>query len=617
MPEKMLKTAGRYTDENGIERASAPYVSEEGIQRTAIDTTVRGETNQYLNSSYISDILETPLTGEIFKNAELKWFIPLVEVTGEKAHDFSGNKHTADIFGESLELTDDLPVIRYASKTENDRIGKLNVFGARGIRNVRLPDTASVAGKSTITFQCVFEPNDEETNQVLYAEQAAGSTSAAKIQVSYNFGGDKKITAGFRTKDPSEQSFITVKSSTIPADRKLILVHVVFNLTTKQIKIYVNGELDSTHTLEFEGSTFDNDPRVSYLGNTDPFGTSRRLSGQAGFFAVSESELKPELIRKQYQSFFKKIIGEGGEEASLINGYYEIHVDDSILCLEELDANKDTYTSIFEGEILKKYKETHDKYGTVFNLSLFYEIVENGAFGIQIPSDNYRIGWTLSNMTDKFKQEFKDNAHWLKFSFHSENYDIRYGENPELSAWDDYKKVREEVFRFAGREAWEDYYTKLHWYSGTETQLREMADNGVHRYIGSAQHSTLGSFSLTAEKTALMHEVGYYENSRNDTHIHTGAGVLERILGVAPRGVGTPMTMDVYLPLFMSGTVEEWSKPTDSVYFSIETHEQWFIGDMAVINQIEVASKWFYENNIMPAFYRRELMSLPNNQLEG
>lgn len=84
--------------------------------------------------------------------------------------------------------------------------------------------------------------------------------------------------------------------------------------------------------------------------------------------------------------------------------YIHISYDDCIRCLYDIDRNADTYTSIFDNNFLSSLKIMHLNYGAVFTLNLF---------------GDYNAGsWELSNMTNKFKNEFAENSDWLKFSVH-------------------------------------------------------------------------------------------------------------------------------------------------------------------------------------------------------
>ena len=86
-------------------------------------------------------------------------------------------------------------------------------------------------------------------------------------------------------------------------------------------------------------------------------------------------------------------------------------VDDNIRFLKEI--NEREYESIFEHPYLAMYRRLHEKYGLKVQLNLFYEME----------------GFDLSRMTTRYKDEWKENADWLKMSFHSRRENVKPYEN--------------------------------------------------------------------------------------------------------------------------------------------------------------------------------------------
>ena len=77
-------------------------------------------------------------------------------------------------------------------------------------------------------------------------------------------------------------------------------------------------------------------------------------------------------------------------------------VDDTIAIFENL--TKENYSSCFEEPTLKFLKSLNEKYGLKVSMYCFFE---SGS------------GFNLSEATQKFKDEFKENSNWLKFGFHA------------------------------------------------------------------------------------------------------------------------------------------------------------------------------------------------------
>ena len=84
------------------------------------------------------------------------------------------------------------------------------------------------------------------------------------------------------------------------------------------------------------------------------------------------------------------------------NKIVQISFDDVYLCIKDL---KDTlrYTSVFQQPFLKSLKELHDVYGAVFSLYVYEK------------ADNF----VITEVPDKFRNEFIENSEWLKFGYHA------------------------------------------------------------------------------------------------------------------------------------------------------------------------------------------------------
>jgi len=127
---------------------------------------------------------------------------------------------------------------------------------------------------------------------------------------------------------------------------------------------------------------------------------------------------------------------------------YRISLDDNILFLADITKNKDTYSSIFDNPYLAVYKKAHDLYGAAVHLNLFFAHIPENNFS------SHREYFDLTMMTDKFKDEFINNSHWLKLSFHaySEFPDMPYKNTAPEVILEHAVKANREIVRFAGKE---------------------------------------------------------------------------------------------------------------------------------------------------------------------
>lgn len=141
-------------------------------------------------------------------------------------------------------------------------------------------------------------------------------------------------------------------------------------------------------------------------------------------------------------------------------------VDDNIRFLKELTENQ--YTSIFDHPYLAMYRQLHEKFDLKVQLNLFYRMED----------------FDLSQMSEGYYEEFRRNAHWLKFSFHSDTETV----NPyEFSGYDelygDCKRVNDQIKRIASEAALAKT-TTIHYCLATQEGLRALSDNQVKGLLG-------------------------------------------------------------------------------------------------------------------------------------
>lgn len=142
---------------------------------------------------------------------------------------------------------------------------------------------------------------------------------------------------------------------------------------------------------------------------------------------------------------------------------YRLSLDDNIFFLKDISENANRYKSIFDNPYLGFLKQVHDKYGTKIHINIYYET----------------DGFNLSQLTDKFKNEWQANSGWLRLSFHA------YANEPDRPYMNaSYEKVRSDcekvvaqIRRFAGDEM-TGPVTTLHWGEATVEGCRGLRDAG-------------------------------------------------------------------------------------------------------------------------------------------
>ncbi len=141
-------------------------------------------------------------------------------------------------------------------------------------------------------------------------------------------------------------------------------------------------------------------------------------------------------------------------------------VDDNIRFFKEITENN--FSSIFEHPYLKMYKRLHEKFNLKIQLNVFYRLDD----------------FNLSLFSEKYADEFKENAHWLKFSFHSDNEKSNiYMASSYEEVFEHLKRVNGEILRFASKENLAKT-TTIHCCRTTPEGLDAIKNNGVKGLLG-------------------------------------------------------------------------------------------------------------------------------------
>ncbi len=163
-------------------------------------------------------------------------------------------------------------------------------------------------------------------------------------------------------------------------------------------------------------------------------------------------------------------------------------VDDNIRFLKDLTEGD--YESIFSHPYPAMYKRLHDELGIKVQLNVFYRAGD----------------FDLSKMTDKFKDEWKENSDWLKLSFHSDIENVRpYEFSPYDEVYSHCKAVHDEIIRFASPEAL-GKTTTVHYCRTTPEGTKALYDNclrGLLGLYGDDEHPR-ASYSLDDESASKL-----------------------------------------------------------------------------------------------------------------
>lgn len=262
---------------------------------------------------------------------------------------------------------------------------------------------------------------------------------------------------------------------------------------------------------------------------------------------------------------------------------YRVSIDDNIWFLRDIQEQQ--YASLFDNPYLGFLKSVNDQYGTRIHLNLFYQT--DGVF--------QKDDFNLSKFTDRYKPEWKANAHWLTLSFHALG---EFPDKPYIAA--DYDQVKRdcdlvigEILRFAGPEVMTDV-TTIHWGEATREASRVLRDAG---YKGQ-----LGYFNVDDD----LYAASYYLSVPERRHLKkrfVWKDMSEDIAFVRTSIVLDVKKLDEIVP-HLNAHLADGEKPP---YLDLLIHEQYFYPfyfnyQPDYREKILTAVKWAHEHGYTPGF---------------
>ena len=281
---------------------------------------------------------------------------------------------------------------------------------------------------------------------------------------------------------------------------------------------------------------------------------------------------------------------DSGEECAidvyyLKKGYkkYRFSLDDNIRFLLNLTKNKDVYKSMFEDPYLAMLKKVHDTYGSKFHVNIYYETPLYG-------------GFNLTEMTDKYKDEWKANSDWLRLSFHANaNAPNRpYAHVSYEQMYFEAERVHKEILRFAGEEAFAGTVTTVHFGDCSVEGARALRDLGYRAFVSVYDKTERGidiRMYLDSEKCEILRKYGfYYDKEENIYHFKYNGNVQH----ISP---------DEIAAQFDEHVVER----PNYLFMDICLHEQYFYPDYARYQptypeKFDISARWCQEHGYEPMF---------------
>lgn len=232
---------------------------------------------------------------------------------------------------------------------------------------------------------------------------------------------------------------------------------------------------------------------------------------------------------------------------------YRVSVDDNIWWLQDLARNQDRYDSIFDNAYLKMYRRLHEEYGTKFHFNIYYTCPEHG-------------GFSLPELSDKFKPEFQAVNSWMTLSFHAKanlpNWPYSNASYDQL--YSECKQVMDEIERFAG---YRGAVTTLHFADTSRDGTRALYDCGVRALLGDFERMKDGSKRLC-----------YYADEEQFDTVRRNSFWKDPDTGMI--FFSCDAVLNTFRPEEIPAALEEFdARDPDRSFMDILIHEQYFYPD--------------------------------------
>jgi hypothetical protein len=361
-------------------------------------------------------------------------------------------------------------------------------------------------------------------------------------------------------------------------------------------KLYIPGNeirfmspVDGDMLTEYDGSLSGGTLAIK-VKVAAPAGSRIRVNGIPAMYI--DGLFQTDITLNNYENILELVEEKAGYRESIkvfrLNNYankYRFSFDDNILFLKDISLNSGRYKSIFENPYLACLKKVHDTLGTKIHLNIYYQTE----------------GFNLSQMTDKFRNEWKANAGWMGLSFHALQ------NSPDMpylhSGYDQVKKdcvlVQEQIKRFAGEEVMGPE-TTLHWGEATVEGCRALRDSGYKVLAG--------YFNVDDDQGP----VSYYLTVDQRRHIKkrfiwrdNAEGIIFTRLAAVVNHFKLVSEVVPYL--------DKVKKIFNPPYIDLMIHEQYFYPQYESFQpnwgeKVMAAAKWAVDNGYKPAFYKECLL---------
>ena len=287
--------------------------------------------------------------------------------------------------------------------------------------------------------------------------------------------------------------------------------------------------------------------------------------------------------------------GTGGEHEHAIRVVWDRHsqpryrfsIDDNSFFLR--DITDKAYSSLFDCFYLEILRKLHTEYGARFVLNIYYTTGD---------------GFDLTQFSDRYRSEWRDNADWLRLAFHAHANDpdrpYQHASPGRLIA--DLDLVAGQIHRFAGEETYSPP-TVIHWAMLQPSALKPLFERGVRVLSGYFARTQSGW-----DINYLLDDVRSEYLSRHDALMDFESGIVFSRVDIVCNNVPVEQTVPTLAPLA--------EDPNTAEIMDLFTHEQYFwpfyanhVPDHA--QRLDAAIRWVTENGYKPVFYHEGFLGGP------
>lgn len=257
---------------------------------------------------------------------------------------------------------------------------------------------------------------------------------------------------------------------------------------------------------------------------------------------------------------------------------YRFSIDDNSFFLRDIAQKQ--YKSLFDCFYLKMLKDLNEKYGVKFTVNIYYTTGDD---------------FSLPDFSDRYKGEWRDNSDWMKLAFHAyANEPARpYEDAPPEKLIADLDLVNEQIFRFAGEEAYAPP-TVIHWGMTRQSALKPLHEHGV-RALSGYFRMMRGKWDVNYRWDDLHSEY----MSRHDAWKDFESGIVFSRVDIVCNSVPVDKIVQTLAP--------QVKDPNTAEIIDLFTHEQYFwpfyrnyLPDHP--KRLDVAIRWATENGYKPVF---------------